>query len=188
MTARLVGRTVAGLVLLVTGLVLVPAGTAVACSCVTDQPAQLVENAEVAFIGVLESQRSDDDDVAHRFTVESVFAGAAHHTQDVVTPRQGQAGCGVEWETGARMVVLGYEDEQGRVAANLCTGSTTSADASYALLLAALGGGAAPAPGEDMAELDRWRREDLRWFSLAVGVIGLAALGVIARRRWGSRG
>lgn len=86
------------------------------------------------------------------------------------------------------MVVLAHEDEAGRVAANLCTGSATSADPSYDTLLAALGTGAAPMPGEDTVELDRWRREDLRWWGLAVGVVGLAALGVIVRRRWLPRG
>lgn len=118
MTACPVGRTVVGMLLLVTGLViglvLVPAGLAMACSCVTDQPTQFVENADVAFVGVLECQRSDDADVAHRFTAETVHKGDVRRAQDVVTPRQDQAGCGVEWESGVRMVVLAYEDEAGR--------------------------------------------------------------------------
>jgi hypothetical protein len=38
-------------------------------------------------------------------------------------------------------------------------------------------------PGRSVVELDRFRREDLRWFSLAIGVIGLTALAVLARRR-----
>jgi hypothetical protein len=81
------------------------------------------------------------------------------------------------------MVVLGYVDEEGRVAANLCTGSALRTDATYDTVLEALGEGADPLPGQALVELDRFRREDLRWFSLAVGVIGLAALAVVVRRR-----
>lgn len=183
MTARLL----AALVLLVGGLVLGSAGPAAACSCVTDQPDELVDHAAVAFVGVLESQRADDDVVAQRFTVETVHKGEVHRAQDVVTPHDGEPGCGVEWDTGARMVVLGYEDAEGRLAANLCTGSATSAEPAYDTLVAALGTGTEPLPGRSLVELDKFRREDLRWFSLAVGVIGLTALAVIARRRWRPR-
>lgn len=179
MTARLL----TALALLVGGLLLVPAGPAAACSCVRDQPDELAEQAPVAFTGVLQSQRADDDDVAHRFRVRTVYAGEVRRTQDVVTPNAGEASCGIEWETGADMVVLGYVDEAGRVAANLCTGSTVRTDAAYDAVLEALGEGADPSPGRALVELDRFRREDLRWFSLAVGVIGLAALAAIVRRR-----
>lgn len=191
MTARLVSRLVsrlgATLVVLVGGLLLVPASPAAACSCVRDQPAELAVQADVAFTGVLQEQRADDEDVAHRFRVQTVHAGDVHRIQDVVTPRGGEASCGIEWETGADMVVLGYVDEEGRVAANLCTGSAARTDPSYDTVLGALGEGAAPLPGRSVVELDRFRREDLRWFSLAIGVIGLTALAVLARRRLRSR-
>jgi hypothetical protein len=177
------GRLLAALGVLVGVLLLVPAGPASACSCVSDQPAELAEHAGVAFTGVLQEQRADDDDVAHRFRVRTVHAGDVHRTQDVVTPTGGSAACGIEWDTGADMVVLGYVDEEGRVAANLCTGSVARTDPSYDTVLEALGEGAAPSPGRSVVELDRFRREDLRWFSLAIGVIGLTALAVLARRR-----
>lgn len=179
MTARLL----TALALLVGGLLLVPAGPAAACSCVSDQPDELATNASVAFTGVLLQQRADDEDVAHRFRVQTVHAGDVHRTQDVVTPNGGSASCGIEWETGADMVVLGYVDEGGRVAANLCTGSAVRDDATYDAVIEALGPGAEPLPGRSVVELDRFRREDLRWFSLAVGLIGLAALAVLVRRR-----
>jgi hypothetical protein len=176
-------RLLTALALVVGGLLLVPAGPAAACSCVRDQPDQLAEQASVAFTGVLQKQRADDEDVAHRFRVQTVYAGDVHRTQDVVTPNGGEASCGIEWETGADMVVLGYVDEEGRVAANLCTGSALRTDATYDTVLEALGEGADPLPGQALVELDRFRREDLRWFSLAVGVIGLGALAVVVRRR-----
>jgi hypothetical protein len=179
-------RLLAVLAVLVGGLLLVPASPAAACSCVSDQPAELAAQAGVAFTGVLQEQRADDKDVAHRFRVQTVYAGDVHRTQDVVTPQGSEASCGVEWETGADMVVLGYVDEQGRVAANLCTGSAVRTDPAYDTVLETLGEGAAPLPGRSVVELDRFRREDLRWFSLAVGVIGLTALAVLVRRRFRS--
>jgi len=68
-------RLLAVLGLLVGGLVLATATPANACSCVTDQPDQFAENSQLAFVGVLQQQRSNDYEVAHRFTVESVFKG-----------------------------------------------------------------------------------------------------------------
>lgn len=184
----MIGRLLGVLGLLLAGLVLLPAGPAFACSCVTDQPDELAANAEFAFAGVLASQRSDDDVIAHRFAVETVSKGEVHRTQDVVTARADGDTCRVEWEDGAEMVVLGYVDEEGRLAANLCTGAATTTDPSYDALVAAVGTGGEPLVGRSVVELDRWRREDLRWFTLAVGVIGLVALAVQVRRRRRPRG
>ena len=180
MTARLL----AVLGLLVGGLVLATAAPANACSCVTDQPDQFAENSQFAFVGVLQQQRSNDYEVAHRFAVETVYKGDVHRTQDVVTPNLDEAGCGVEWEPGSQMVVLGYLDDEGRLASNLCSGSGTTTDPADDAVVAALGTASAPLSGESLVELDRSTQDLLRWFTLALGVIGLAALGVLARRRW----
>lgn len=184
MIARLVG--VLGLVL--AGLVLLPFAPASACGCVTDQPGEVTANTEFAFVGVLRSRRADNDDVANRFTVATVTRGEVHRTQDVVTPNADQAGCGVEWATGAEMVVLGYVDEEGRLASNLCSGSAAPTDPSYDAVVAELGTGSAPLPGRSVVELSVWSREDVRWFTLAVGVTGLAAIAVQLTRRWRARG
>ena len=50
-------------------------------------------------------------------------------------------------------------------------------------MLDTLGEGAYPLPGRSVVELDRFRREDLRRFSLVVGVIGLTALALVVVRR-----
>jgi hypothetical protein len=173
-------RLLTALGLLVAGLVLGGSGGAAALSCVTDQPAELADNAEVAFVGVLESQRSDDDVVAHRFSVEAVHKGEVHRTQDVVTSRQGSEA--VEWSAGEEMVVLAYVDEEGRIASNVCMGSAASGEPSYDAVVAELGAGAEPVPGTSAVEFDRFRRSDLRWFMLFVGVVGLAALGGMLSR------
>lgn len=183
MTARLL----AVLGLLVGGLVLATAAPANACSCVTDQPDQLAANAEFAFLGVLEEQRADDDEVAHRFAVETVYKGDVHRTQDVVTPHLDEAGCGVEWEPGSQMVVLGYLDDEGRLASNFCSGSGPTTDPSDDAVVAALGTASEPLSGQDLVELDLSTQDLLRWSTLAVVVIGLAALGVMTRRRWRRR-
>ena len=167
---------------------LLPVGPAFACGCVTDQPAQYLAQADFAFAGVLKDMRADDDVVANRFLVDSVQKGEVHRTQDVVTPNESQAGCGVEWEPGAEMVVLGYVDEEGRLASNLCTGSATPTHPSHDAVVDALGTGSEPLPGRSVVELSVWSRDDVRWFTLAVGVIGLAAIAVQLTRRWRARG
>ena len=181
MIGRLVG--VLGLLLALAGFVLLPAGPASA-SCAFDQPADLADNAQVAFVGVLDSQRADDDVVAHRFTVSTVLTGKVHRTPDVVTPRDSSVA--VEWNTGDEMLVLAYLDE-GRLASNVCMGSATAADPSYDTVLAELGTSSEPLAGRSVVELSVWNRDDVRWFMLAVGVIGLVALGVQVGRGFRAR-
>ena len=182
----MIGRLFGALALVLVGLVLLPAAPASACSCVTDRPEQYLAQADFAFSGVLRSQRSDDDNIAQRFVVEAVSKGEVHRTQDVVTPNLDRAGCGIGWEAGAELVVLGYVDEEGRLASNLCSGSAASTDPSYDAMVAALGTGSEPLAGRSAVELSVWSREDVRWFTLAVGVIGLAAIALqVVRRRQG---
>ena len=126
MVARLLAVP-AALAVLAGALVLGAVAPAAACSCVSNDPTELADRADVAFVGVLTGQRSDDDVVAHLFTVVDVLAGDVRRSQDVVTPNAGEASCGVEWASGATMVVLGRVDEHGRVASDLCSGSLASA-------------------------------------------------------------
>lgn len=187
MIGRLLGAL--ALVLVLAGLVLLPAAPASACSCVTDQPEQYLAQADFAFSGVLRSQRADGHDIAQRFVVEAVSKGEIHRTQDVVTPNLDRAGCGIGWGAGAELVVLGHVDEEGHLASNLCSGSAATTDPSYDAMIAALGTGSEPLPGRSVVELSVSSRKDVRWFTLAVGVIGLAAvaLQVVRRRRGRAR-
>lgn len=183
----MISRLIATIGLLVAGFVLLPAAPASACSCVAGDPDELAEMADWAFVGVLKKQRADDDDVAHRFAVKTAYKGDVHRTQDVVTVNADSAACGVDWTGGDTMVVLGRLDEEGRLATNRCGGSAASTGASYDAVVAALGTGSAPLPGQSVVELDRWQRDVVRWFTLAVAVIGLFGLGVLARRQWRAR-
>ena len=146
------------LAVLAGGLVLGPVAPAAACSCVTNDPVELADHADVAFVGVLTSQRSDADVVAHLFTVVDVLAGDVRRGQDVVTPDAGEASCGVEWATGTTMVVLGRLDERGRVASDLCSGSLPAGAAAYDATVA----GAGRAPGPAARTVDGRPRPDGR--------------------------
>lgn len=163
------------------GLVLGAAAPAAACSCVSDDPVELAGRADVAFVGVLSGQRSDDDVVAHLFTVEEVLSGDVRRSQDVVTPNAGEASCGVEWATGATMVVLGHVDDRGRVASDLCSGSVPAGAAAYDATLEALGEPREPRPGRSMVALDATDAQELLWAAAAAGVVG--ALGMLVVRR-----
>ena len=176
-----VPAVLAVLAVLAGGLVLGPVGPAAACSCVSNDPVELADHADVAFVGVLTSQRSDDDVVAHLFTVEDVLAGDVRRSQDVVTPNAGEAACGVEWASGATMVVLGRVDEHGRVASDLCSGSVPAGAAAYDATVRALGEPRDPLPGRSMVALDPADAQELLWAAAVIGVVG--ALGMVVVRR-----
>ena len=180
-----VARLLAVLALLVGATVLAPTPPAAACSCVSDQPAELAARADVAFVGVLVSRRSDDEVVAHLFAVEDVHAGDVHRSQDVVTPRGGEAACGVEWATGTRMVVLAGVDRDGRLASDLCSGSAPATAAAYDATVQALGAARDPLPGRSMVDLDATSGQELVWSAVAIGVVG--ALGMVVVRRLARR-
>lgn len=178
-------RLLAALAVLAGGLVLGTAGPAAACSCVSDDPADLAHRAEIAFVGVLAGQRADDHVVAHLFTVEDVRSGDVRRNQDVVTPHAGQASCGVEWTTGVRMVVLAHLDEDGRVASDLCSGSVPATAATYDATVQALGEPRDPLPGRSMVALDAAGGQGLLWSAALVGVVG--AVGMLVVRRLARR-
>lgn len=178
-------RLLAVMAVLAGGLVLGPVGPAAACSCVSDDPAELAHRAEVAFVGVLDSRRADDRVVAHLFTVDEVRSGDVRRRQDVVTPRGGEASCGVEWSTGVRMVVLAHLDEDGRVASDRCSGSVPDTAATYDATVQALGEPHDPLPGRSMVALDTTSGQGLLWSAALVGVVG--ALGMLVVRRLARR-
>ncbi|MCP3420203.1 hypothetical protein [Nocardioides pinisoli] len=181
----MLSRLLAVLALLAGALVLGSAAPAAACSCVSDDPAELAGRAQIAFVGVLTSQRSDGSVVAHHFEVEDVRAGVVRRNQDVVTPDAGEASCGVRWSAGVRMVVLGYLDDDGRLASNLCSGSVPASAATYDATLQALGEPRDPLPGRSMVALDTTSGQGLLWSAVAVGVVG--ALGMVVVRRLARR-
>lgn len=172
------GRLLAALGLALAWLVLVPPGPAAACTCVGLEKVMQDEQ-DVAFVGVLKRQVSDDSKVISRVRVEEVFAGNVHRTQDVISPRAST--CGVEWSDGERVLVLGDRDQESRIVTGLCS-SAVEGDEEYDAALARLGEGAEPLAGSDLVERDGWFVGDYAWIKLVVGLIGLAALGVIAAR------
>lgn len=171
------GRLLAALALALAWLVLVPSGPAAACTCVGLEKV-MEDEQDVAFVGVLKRQVSDDSKVISRVRVEEVFAGDVHRIQDVIS---GRDTCGVEWSDGERVLVLGDRDEESRIVTGLCS-SAVEGDEQYDAALARLGEGTEPMAGSDLVERDGWFVRDYAWIKLVVGLIGLAALGVIAAR------
>ena len=93
--SRLVGILIAGLLLgVATWGALAP--PAYACSCVyqRDDP-ELVQMADVIFVGTVVGDRSLGEIRTYTFTVDRVFKGQAYAKQTVTTPSQGPA-CGLE--------------------------------------------------------------------------------------------
>jgi hypothetical protein len=179
------GRLLAVLAVLAGCLALWPVAPAAACSCVSDDPVELARRAEAAFVGVLTSQRSDDEVVAHLFTVDDVRTGDVRRSQDVVTPHASGASCGVDWAPGTRMVVLGHLDEHGRIASDLCSGSVPATAATYDATLQALGPPRDPLPGRAMVALDATSGRAVLWSAAAAGLVG--ALGMVVVRRLARR-
>ena len=180
MTARLLGRLVAALAVVLVGLVL-PAAPA-AASCARDIVGALEEeDHDVVFVGVDQRRVSDGDRLIVRFRVERVHDGEVRRTQDVVVGQDEESVGDVDWSPGDRVLVLGLVREDGVVTTSDCATAAEGSDG-YDEALRLLGEGAAPLPGVDRIEPDGLSRRDLLWVRLVVGVVGFAALGVIALR------
>ena len=187
----MIGRLVAALALLVSALVLGSASPAAACSCVRLSPGAYAERADFAFVGTTTRERATDDSAIYRFTVDTVYLGEVRRVQDVVTPRApGDAvdSCEERLPEGSTRLVLGTVDDEGRLTFGQCQEPAwTPGEPFTDRIVAALGTGSAPVAGKDLVEIDRTTRDDLRWIGLGVGVIGLAGMGVLARRTWRAR-
>ena len=92
---RVAGLLLAGLLLVVATWWVGPE-RAYACSCAyePDHP-ELVQIADVIFLGTVVGDRTLGDTRTYTFTVERVFKGQAYATQTVTTHTQGPA-CGLE--------------------------------------------------------------------------------------------
>ncbi len=118
--------TLAALVL-GSGLALVGAAPAFACSCAMQSVAEHADGADAVFAGTLtdvDGARSlfDGDDTTYAFEVDAVYAGDPAAVAHVTTASSGAA-CGLEGlEVGDRYVVFAH-DSGDQLSANLCGGT-----------------------------------------------------------------
>lgn len=186
----MVGRLVAALALLVSGLVLGSAAPAAACSCVYPDVRAIAAGADYAFSGVVTQERELDLVAIYRFRVDTVYRGDVRRTQDIVTARQpgnAASSCDLTLPEDEDLLVVGSVDDEGRLSLRACDrvgGHFWRTDPFADRVAAAFGVGVRPMPGRDvLAEAERpdWSR----WSTGVVGVVGLAGLAVLARRRRG---
>ena len=157
---RLVLRPVALLAALLLGLLGLWLGArpAAACECAGLSLPRAVRQADAVFRGTL----LDHDDVGRgadartdlRFRVDRVYKGSAHQEQVVATPRDDDAGCGVDLQEGATWVVFAVEGLEGsgedtvsRLITTRCSGNVLGGDAP-----ALLGPGRPPLEGRSDRE------------------------------------
>ena len=175
-----------GAALLAAAVVLVPAGAAVACSCV-EAPADraLLARSDVAFTGTLVERHepsllpglsSSSDPAVLVFDVSGVHKGSVARRQGIETARSG-ASCGLELTRGREALVFA-DLVDGHLVGSLCGGSRELAAGEHPL-----GDGAAPRPGSSVQVDDGL----VPVVAGAAGLAGLAALAalaaVVVRRR-----
>ena len=180
MVARLLAVP-AVLAVLAGGLVLGPVGPAAACSCVSDDPVELADHADVAFVGVLTGQRSDDDVVAHLFTVEDVLAGDVRRSQDVVTPQPARRPAASSGRAGPRWWCWATSTSTAGSPPTCAAARCRPALRRTTPRCEALGEPREPLPGRSMVALDPTDAQELLWSAAVVGVVG--ALGMVVVRR-----
>ena len=183
--ARLL-RCSLGAALLAAAVVLVPAGAAVACSCVEAPPDRaLLARSDVAFTGTLVERHqptllpglsSSNDPAVLVFDVVGVHKGSVAERQGIETARSG-ASCGLELTQGREALVFA-DLVDGHLVGSLCGGSRELAAGAQPL-----GAGSAPRPGSSVRVDDGL----LPVVAGAAGLAGLAALAalaaVVVRRR-----
>lgn len=191
-------RAVLLVVLVAPALVVVGASSAIACSCIPQRPDKVaVEDAEAVFTGtVTEVEPGVDigfDKVTWTFAVEEVYKGNVGPIQDIRTHTQ-SAACGLTFTESKRYVVFAYSgdrsltSDQKQLVTNLCMNTRPLAEGKDLKL-------------ETIATFEKMDGMDPRgaavepdesggWDPLAVGAVGLVAVGaivavalVIARRR-----
>jgi hypothetical protein len=188
--ARLL-RCSLGAALLAAAVVLVPAGAAMACSCVEAPSDQtLLAGSDAVFTGTLVERHeptpflglsSGNDPAVLVFDVDTVHKGSVARKQGIETARSG-ASCGLELTRGREALVFA-DRVDGHLEGSLCGGSRELGAGEQPL-----GAGTEPHPGSAV-ELDDGLRP------VVAGAAGLAGLGLLAalaavvvrrRRRAGS--
>jgi hypothetical protein len=176
MTAARLLRCSLAAALLAAVVVLLPAGAAMACSCV-EAPAdrELLARSDVAFTGtlverhdptVLPGLSSSDDPAVLVFDVDTVHKGAVARRQGVETARSG-ASCGLE-PTQGRPALVFADRVDGHLEGFLCGGSRELAAGERPL-----GPGTTPRPGSSVQVDDGLR-------PVLAGAAGIAGLGLLA--------
>lgn len=174
-----------GAALLAAAVVLVPAGAAVACSCVeapSDQ--ELLTRSDVAFTGTLVERHeptqlpglsSSSDPAVLVFDVAGVHKGSVARRQGVETARSG-ASCGLELTQGREALVFA-DLVDGHLVGSLCGGSRELAAGEQPL-----GAGTTPRPGSSV-QVDDGLLPAVAGAAALAGIAGLAALAAVVVRR-----
>jgi hypothetical protein len=142
-------RVLLVVVAVVAALLVVPGGTAMACSCVGLTPAESVAGADVVLQGTvsdvdLPSRLSSSADPAvYTVRVARVFKGEAAVTTFVQSAASG-ASCGLEGVEPGREYVLFAQQKGGELWSGLCGGSGPATADLVADVQGVVGGGAAP--------------------------------------------
>ncbi len=110
---------------LATGLLalVLSSGAALACSCMRPQSAAAhAASADTIFVGeAIGEARRRDREVVTRFRVEQVLKGKMSPTL-LVRHGLDSAACGVQFQPGARVLVLARRGEGGELETSLCSG------------------------------------------------------------------
>lgn len=184
MTAARLLRCSLGALLLAAVVVLLPAGAAMACSCVEAPPDRaLLARSDVAFTGTLVERHdptvflglSSTDPAVLVFAVDTVHKGSVAQRQGIETARSG-ASCGLELTQGRPALVFA-DRVDGHLVGSLCGGSRELAAGGRPL-----GAGTSPRPGSSV-QVDGGLRQGLAGAAGLAGVGVLAALGALAIRR-----
>jgi hypothetical protein len=159
-----------------------PLKPAYACSCVQPgPPVQARDEAQSVFAGTVSAISGEGNGLLVTFDVEQFWKGPEGPQLTILTSNN-SASCGVEFVEGEKYLVYGFSQD-GRLSTNLCSRTTTFANANNDL--AALGAGT-PAPVEASTPQTEVST-GLPWLPFALGGAGLAVViigaVVIARRR-----
>jgi len=112
-----------------------PTAHVFACSCIQTTPAEALNNAQVAFVGVVAAIDDPNtgplvgsgDALRYTFAVESTLKGNPAVSLDVLSSRSG-ASCGMEFAAAQRWRVFAYADESGRLQTGICSGNELLAE------------------------------------------------------------
>lgn len=126
------------------------ASPAYGCSCVSNEPVEMLRFGPTAFVGTVNSVTSGPDRDVVSFDVETVLAGEVGPTISVLAPPGGEGMCGIDSTIGNRLAVFASDEGGGILSASMC--SVTDAESA----IAALGPGTSPSPANVLATPFDW--------------------------------